>query len=210
MAHHPDRVESDILPGTDLAIIAAMHHATQVEGDERNADLRAAALLERVLESSKHDASALIILTRLYILVGAPELASKTFARLNVKSVQYDTLGFHLLTRISTLHPHPYDSSMGKPFDNPFEALSSALQVYFRSEESVPAAIKDSIERGKYYSSLGMSSLATRYNTSISKALFMIEQRRILRLVGKHDVEPGKEDFSMYSKKLCKAAWEAD
>ena len=208
MGDYPDRVDSDTLPGVDLAIIAVMHHVTQVEGDERVGDLRAAALLERVLEVSKHEASALIILTRLFNLVGAPGLAFKTFARLNVKSVQYDTLGFHLLTRISTLHPHSFESSDHGPergFDDPHTALSNALQIYFRADETIPAAIKDAIERGKYYSSLGMSSLATRYHTSISKPLFMIEQRRILRLIGKHDVGQGKDDFCMYNQNLFRA-----
>ena len=177
--------------GTDLAIVAVMHHVTQDEVDETKADLRAAAVLERVLEESQYDASALIILTRLYVLIGAPALASRTFSRLNVKSVQYDTLGFHLFTRMSTFHPHIHD------YDDPFKSLSNALEVYFRAEETVPAAINTAINKGKYYTAIGMSSLTTRYNNSISKPLFMIEQRRIIRLIGRTDVDPGKEDFSL-------------
>lgn len=124
-------------PIDDLCILAAMCLLQPVETNEDEAQaqvlgtalIRAAAILERLCRDSPHNYQALLLLVRVYLLLGAGSLALSTFSKLSVKQIQYDSVAHILFTRLSTVHPHsapPVEGAEYKDFD-PLRPLSRLL-----------------------------------------------------------------------------------
>ncbi|KAA8649097.1 hypothetical protein EYZ11_000689 [Aspergillus tanneri] len=148
--------------------------------------IRAAAILERLLIDSPHNYQALLSLTRIYLRLGAGSLALKTFSRLSVKQLQFETVAHNLFTRLSTIHPQsapPIEGAEYKDF-NPQSAFVKALNFYRTAEITTVRNRSNGLGYGSYVNIEGTIDLQKRLKHSICRRLWALEVRRIQRLVG--------------------------
>ncbi|KAL7273222.1 mitochondrial distribution and morphology [Rhizina undulata] len=134
---------------------------------------QAIIILETLLTKSKHNYQALLLLVRLYLLIGAVDKAVEIWPRLNVKQIQNDTLSHFMLTRISTFLPG----------DHRVEALlRDARKIYDSSKTQTPSMVVLAFERGGYAQTMGFLEFAERVAGSMCKGMWEIERRRSARL----------------------------
>ncbi|TGZ85435.1 hypothetical protein EX30DRAFT_314483 [Ascodesmis nigricans] len=130
-------------------------------------------ILETLLQKSKHNYQALLLLVRLYLLIGSIGQAVTTYPRLNIKQVQNDTLSHYLTTRISTLLPNDRRVSV---------LISDALEIYDSSRAQSANMLQLGFERGGYAQMMGFIELSQRIAGSVCRTMGEIELHRISRL----------------------------
>jgi N-terminal acetyltransferase B complex non-catalytic subunit len=136
-------------------------------------------VLETLLQRSKHNYQALLLLVRIYLLVGAVGSALDIYPRLNIKQIQNDTLSHFLLTRISTLLPN---DARTPPF------LRDAGEIYESSRNQTPNMLQLAFERGGYAQMMGFIEFSERVAGSVCRTMWEVELRRLARL------QPGYPD----------------
>ncbi|KAL2007064.1 hypothetical protein VTN00DRAFT_8502 [Thermoascus crustaceus] len=185
----PSTIESQ--PSDDLCIIAAMSlirfDAVAKQGKAPSPVLiRAAGVLEHLLVNSPHNYQALLLLVRIYLLLGAGSLALKTFSKLSVKQMQFETVAHNLFTRLSTIHPHsapPIEGAEFRDFD-PQSALAVALTFYRNADFTTTRSRTSGLEYGSYVNVEGSIELQKRLRQSICRRMWALDVRRMQRLVG--------------------------
>ncbi|KAL2215610.1 cytoskeleton organization protein [Thermoascus aurantiacus ATCC 26904] len=185
----PSTIESQ--PSDDLCLIAAMSlirfDAVASQGKAPSPVLiRAAGVLEHLLRNSPHNYHALLLLVRIYLLLGAGSLALKTFSKLNVKQMQFETVAHNLFTRLSTVHPHsapPIEGADFKDFD-PQTALVVALTFYRNADITTTRSRTSGLDYGSYVNIEGSIELQKRLRQSICRRMWALDVRRMQRLVG--------------------------
>ncbi|CRG87977.1 N-alpha-acetyltransferase 25, NatB auxiliary subunit [Talaromyces islandicus] len=147
--------------------------------------IRAAALLEHFLQDSPHNYQLLLLLVRVYLLLGAGSIAMKTFSRLSVKQIQNETVSHNLFTRLATIHPHgaPPIEADYKDFI-PEVALSQAVSFYGSADRTSTKQRNSGMNLGSYVNVEGTIELQKRLKQSICKFMWAFEGRRIDRLIG--------------------------
>jgi hypothetical protein len=149
--------------------------------------LQAAYLLDVLLSKSPSNYQAQLLLTRIQLILGAGSLAMKTFSRLKAKHVQTDTTLHHLLTRISTIHPHATPYEQGSRTDakdrDPLEALKEALSIYRSSKAASLYGKNAGLDNGSYVNVKGSIKLGRDLQFSLCRTMFALEIRRIQRLL---------------------------
>lgn len=136
---------------------------------------QAISILTTVIQKSKHNYQALLLLVRLYLLVGAVSFAVEVYPRLNIKQIQNDTLSHFLLTRISTLLPAEKKVE---------QLLSEAGRIYESSSSQTPNMLVLAFERGGYAQMMGFLEFSERVAGSVCRSMWEIERRRVERLRG--------------------------
>ncbi|KAL1858493.1 hypothetical protein Plec18170_002692 [Paecilomyces lecythidis] len=188
----PSTIESQ--PGDDLCLLAATSLIRfDEQGKEVDANkapspvlIRAGAILDRLLVDSPHNYEALLLLVRIYILLGAGSLALKTFSKLSVKQMQYETVAHNLYTRLSTIHPQsapPIEGAEYKDF-NPQSALVQALNFYRNADITTVRSRTSGLDYGSYVNVQGSIDLQDRLGRSICRKMWALDVRRMQRLVG--------------------------
>ena len=174
----PSSIESQ--PRDDLCLLAVM---SLIRLNEREVDGKGDAVPNPVLIQAA-GLEALLLLVRIYLLLGASSLAFKTFSKLSVKQMQYETVAHNLFTRISTIHPHSASATedLEKDF-SPQAALKLALSFYQSSEVATVAARTSGLEHGSYRNVEGSVDLYKSLKNSICRKMWALETRRIQRLV---------------------------
>lgn len=181
-------------PSDDLLLLAAMsmiRFGETLVSDQQEQVLnlihiRAAAILERLLQDSPHNYQALLLLVRIYLRLGAGSLALSTFSKLSVKQIQFETVAHNLFTRLATIHPQsapPIEGAEYKDF-NPQSALVQALNFYRTADITTVRHRSSGLEYGSYVNIEGTIDLQKRLKNSICRRLWALEVRRIQRLVG--------------------------
>lgn len=181
-------------PSDDLLLLAAMsmiRFSETLASDKQEQVLnlihiRAAAILERLLQDSPHNYQALLLLVRIYLRLGAGSLALKTFSKLSVKQIQYETVAHNLFTRLATIHPQsapPIEGAEYKDF-NPQSAFVQALNFYRTADITTVRHRSKGLDFGSYVNIEGTIDLQNRLKNSICRRLWALEVRRIQRLVG--------------------------
>ncbi|KAI1942769.1 hypothetical protein LOZ66_001176 [Ophidiomyces ophidiicola] len=153
--------------------------------------IQAAGIIEHLLLKSPHNYEALLLLVRIYLLLGAGSLALKTFSQLSVKQFQYETVAHNLFTRISTVHPQaapPFESLERKDFD-PQTGLRQALVFYRNAIGSITYARATGLDHGSYMNVAGSIDLQNDLKYSICRKMWALEVRKIQRLVGGPSVQ---------------------
>lgn len=156
-------------------------------------------ILEHLLTKSKHNFTALLLLVRLYMIIGAPSCATIEYQRLSIKQIQNDSLSHHVLTRLSTLLPfsvssaakllHPTDmADVGlhvphNPTDS-LEMYDISLRLYQNANRTNPEMISQVFKNGAYGQIKDMVLFEKRVSSSISACQFEIERRRVQRFRG--------------------------
>jgi N-terminal acetyltransferase B complex non-catalytic subunit len=130
-------------------------------------------ILETLLQKSKHNYQALLLLVRIYLLIGAISSAFKVYEHLNIKQIQNDTLSHYLLTRISTLLPNDARTAT---------FLHEAGGIYESSRMQTPNMLQLAFERGGYAQMMGFLEFSDRVAGSICRSMWEIELRRLSRL----------------------------
>jgi N-terminal acetyltransferase B complex non-catalytic subunit len=163
-------------------------HAT-VETDKKTSVpylLQAACLLELLLSKSPSNYQAQLLLARIQLLLGVGSLAMKTFSRLKIKYLQTDTTLHHLLTRISTIHPHAAPYEQGSRTDvkdrDPQEALKEALYVYRSTKAASLYGKNTGLDNGSYINVKDSIKLGHDLQFSFCRLMFALECRKIQRL----------------------------
>lgn len=188
----PSTIEAE--PTDDLCLLAAMSLVRLYEacGESTPSSVpgidlvQAAGILDHLLLKSPHNYEALLLLVRIYLLLGAGSLALKTFSQLSVKQIQYETVAHNLFTRISTIHPHsapPLDGLDKKDYD-PQTALRQALLFYRNSETATKHSLSAGLEHGSYINVEGSIDLQHSLKHSVCRKMWALEVRRTERLVG--------------------------
>jgi N-terminal acetyltransferase B complex non-catalytic subunit len=181
-------------PIDDLCILAAMCLLQPVETNEDEAQaqvpgtalIRAAAILERLCRDSPHNYQALLLLVRVYLLLGAGSLALSTFSKLSVKQIQYDSVAHILFTRLSTVHPHsapPVEGAEYKDFD-PLSAFVQALNFFRNSEANTMRFRTAGLDEGAYVNTEEIIELRRCLSNSITRRMYALDARRVQRLAG--------------------------
>jgi N-terminal acetyltransferase B complex non-catalytic subunit len=192
-------------PTDDFCIIAAMTivRANQV-GEipskvSNTALIRAAGVLEQLLIDSPHNSDAILILIRIYLLLGAGSIALKKFTTLSVKHMQYESVAHNLFTRFATIHPHsgpPIEGADYKEFD-PQALFVKALDFFRGSNITIGHSLAKGLGDGTYVNLEDSIELRTRLKDSICRKMWALEIRRMQRLRrGEHLNHHG--DVGMY------------
>lgn len=148
--------------------------------------IRAGGILERLCQDSPHNYQALLLLVRVYLLLGAGSLALSTFSKLSVKQIQYDSVAHILFTRLSTVHPHsapPVEGAEYKDFD-PLSAFVQGLNFFRNSEVSTMRFRTAGLDEGAYVNTEEIIELRRRLSNSINRRMYALDARRIQRLTG--------------------------
>ncbi|PYH93734.1 putative cytoskeleton organization protein [Aspergillus ellipticus CBS 707.79] len=181
----PSTIESQ--PSDDLCVLAAMSLiGFSGENTPDTALVRAAAILERLLVDSPHNYQALLLLVRIYLRLGAGSLALKTFSKLSVKQIQFETVAHNLFTRLATIHPHsapPIDGAEYKDF-NPQSAFVQALNFYKTADVTTGRNRSKGLDYGSYVNIQGTIDLQKRLRSSICRRMWALDVRRMQRLAG--------------------------
>ncbi|GJP87757.1 cytoskeleton organization protein [Aspergillus niger] len=188
----PSTIESQ--PSDDLCLLAAMSlirfsGAWISDSSEQVPDtvlIRAAAILERLLVDSPHNYQALLLLVRIYLRLGAGSLALKTFSKLSVKQIQFETVAHNLFTRLATIHPHsapPIEGAEYKDF-NSQSAFVQALNFYKSADVTTVRNRSKGLDYGSYFNVQGTIDLQKRLKQSICRRMWALDVRRIQRLAG--------------------------
>ena len=180
-------------PKDDLCLLAAMSlmggiSETQSQPSD-TALIRAAAILERLLRDSPHNYEALLLLVRIYCLLGAGSLAFSTFSKMSVKQMQYETVAHNFFTRLATIHPHsapPVEGAEIKDFD-PRAALLQALNFFRNADLTTMKYRTRGLDEGSYANVEEMVELRRRLSNSICRRMWALDVRRAQRLVGGGD-----------------------
>jgi N-terminal acetyltransferase B complex non-catalytic subunit len=152
--------------------------------------IRAAGILERLLVDSPHNYNALLLLVRIYLRLGAGSLALRTFSKLSVKQLQYETVAHNLFTRLATIHPHsapPVEGAEYKDF-HPQSAFVQALNFYRTADVTTIRNRTNGLEYGSYVNVEGTIDLQRRLKHSVCRKMWALDVKRIQRLAGGDNV----------------------
>ncbi|KAI9781440.1 MAG: hypothetical protein M1839_006034 [Geoglossum umbratile] len=189
--------DSCILAAMSLVRLANSPSGGNTFSHSRGYLLQAAALLEFLVSRSRHNFQAILLLVRLYGLLGACSLAMEASPRLSIKQIQNDTLAHNIFSRISTLHPYQVVglNHLEKGDRDPSLGLLKALMVYEKSAAQIPDLAKMALEKGSVDQVEGFLEFADKVRNSICKVMWTLERRRIARLIRTKSSSPEGPDF---------------
>ncbi|KFY04476.1 hypothetical protein O988_00742, partial [Pseudogymnoascus sp. VKM F-3808] len=182
---HLKLLPTDTHPLDDMAIMAATglikltatpygrYYCKPVDFEKRHGHQRliqAAALLEFAHSKSAANPQILLLLVKLYAMLGAGSLALRAYHKLNIKQIQGDTLGYVIFDRISSLHPHPVQDEI----NGTAQTLDPAANI--------ASVQRMSFEAGSYDSVCQLDNASDKLSRSIGTAITVLEHRKIVRM----------------------------
>ena len=177
--------EAATLAAMALIKISSIVHKGN-ESTSRTYRAQAACILEHLCETGEFDYNVLLILLRVYLLLGLGSLSMVAYHKLNQKEVQNDTGKYSLLTRISTIHPFPstdkITEQLPEPDQDPLIGLMETQSWYFWAAKQQSEFESKDLEDVPFFALNEFTSLGDRLYRSHTKVIFQIEQRRIARL----------------------------
>lgn len=186
---------TDRHPADDMCVLASMcliklalvNNEVQVDTlmpQKTENLLRAAALLEYTWKHSRSNFQISLLLVRLYAYIGCGSLAFRAYQRLNLKQIQLDTLSYTFFDRLSSTHPHPFNTMPdGSPDSRtPLEHLVKQQKLYVNAKEQVTKNTWLSFKHGSYNSIFEMREVSEKLFSSMSATMGFAESRKILRL----------------------------
>ena len=156
------------------------------EGASRTYRVQAACLLEYLCETGEFDYGVLLVLLRVYLLLGLGSLSMTVYHKLNQKEIQNDTGKYSLLTRISTIHPFPstdkITAQLPESIQDPLLGLKDIQSWYSWAAKQQTDFETRNLEEVPFFALNEFTSLRDHLDKSYTKVMFQIEQRRIARL----------------------------
>lgn len=149
--------------------------------------IQAAALLEYAHSKSPANPQVLLLLVKIYTSLGAGSLAMRAYVRLNLKQIQNETLGYILLDRISSMHPHACADIMTHEDPVPFDPATELAKLhvnYKRFKEQIERNYWTCLEKGNYGSVFQLMDVNEKLAPSLAGAMSVVERRKLLRMTG--------------------------
>ena len=172
----------------DAAILASMALIHVANSGPGAALLRSIAILETLLESSKHNYDALLIQIRLCLRLGLPSLSFEHYVQLSAKSMQHATLSWILYTHISVIHPYPYvhqhSTTEAPPIIDLSENITSALDWHVATDQTLSDSMIRMLREGQYNMFFDTLSLQRSLKMGFSRLLLVSERSRIQNTTG--------------------------
>lgn len=202
---HLKLLPTDTHPLDDLAIMGAIglikltakpysrFYAKPVDFEKRHGHQRliqAAALLEFAHSKSAANTQILLLLVKLYSLLGAGSLALRAYNKLNIKQIQGDTLGYIIFDRISSLHPHPVQDGINGTAQilDPMANIANVQRMYGNIPTQINNNSRRSFEAGSYDSVCQLVNASDKLSRSIGTAITVVELRKIVRMTDQNAV----------------------
>lgn len=147
--------------------------------------LQAAVLLEYGWSQSKSNSDFSLMLVRIYSSLGCGQQAMKAYLHLSLKQIQLDTLGYSLLDRISSLHPHPFPSAPDDSSENlsPLDHLKNQRKMYRNCRNQVSNNTWKAFEHGSYNTIFQFQEFSGIISNTISAVSSVVETKKISRLL---------------------------
>lgn len=151
--------------------------------------LQAAMLLESCQKDQKHGEEYypyLILLVRIQQVLGLMSMAMINFKKLSVKNIQYESAGYLLLNRISTLHPRQFGKiTPSQDYGySPLEHLDLALEMLENAELTLTRQINTGLDYGSYSNINEAIQMRANLQRSINREIFAYEHLKTRRLSG--------------------------
>ncbi|QSZ28628.1 hypothetical protein DSL72_003127 [Monilinia vaccinii-corymbosi] len=147
--------------------------------------LQAAVFLEYGWSLSKSNSDFSLMLLRLYSSLGCGQQAMKAYLHLGLKQIQLDTLGYSLLDRISSLHPHAFPSASDGSSENlsPVDHLKNQRKMYRSCRYQVSNNTWKAFEHGSYNTIFQFQEFSGIISNTISAVSSAVETAKISRLL---------------------------
>jgi len=141
--------------------------------------LQAVLLLDCQLQKSPGEVPLLLLLVKLYLLLGCGTAAHSLWTPMDVKRTIQDALAPLFFDRISSVAPTLFQPGTGAP-------LMTPLKAYYRTSlrEPAPVTIWDAFSAGNYTSILDMAEFDDRLRRSCTRVMAAVEERRGTRSFG--------------------------
>lgn len=200
---------TDKHPADDLAIVAAMSlliraglrpWTPEIKPDICKINMgmikQAVVVLEFAWSKSTANAEIMLMLIRLYSILGAGSLAVQAYERLKIKQIQVDSMAYLFIDRLSSLHPHPFkvgddyiDSDIGKVDTiDPLKILSKYQGTRRSFGPQINKNIALGLSKANYDAIFDQLEVFERLQMSAAAIVTVLESRRITRIV-----KPGTE-----------------
>ncbi|KAL9122338.1 MAG: hypothetical protein Q9187_001111 [Circinaria calcarea] len=178
---------SERRPGDEAAILAAIGCIHLLDNGYTESILRCVAILELLLSHSKHNYTALLMIVRVYLYLGAGSKAAEHYARLDVKHIQNQTISWVIFTRISTIHPHfsVRKARSGQTLWDPATSPSNALKWMNKSQVQMKYGISKFLDNESFVNLLDYIPYMEKSEASLSKYSLICESLRISRFTDK-------------------------
>ncbi|KAG4031438.1 hypothetical protein MFRU_009g02110 [Monilinia fructicola] len=147
--------------------------------------LQAAVFLEYGWSRSKSNSDFSLLLVRLYSSLGCGQQAMKAYLHLSLKQIQLDTLGYSLLDRISSLHPHAFLSAPDGSSENlsPVDHLKNQRKMYRSCRYQVANNTWKAFEHGSYNTIFQFQEFSDIISHTISAVSSAVETTKISRFL---------------------------
>lgn len=165
--------------------------------------VQAEVVMQELLSHATDSRKAGLLQARLADFLGNFSSAMETWSGLRIKEVLMETLSHHMFTRISINHPFYYRSQQsGRPNMDPLTLLDRGLQTADKILHTVQAFLGAEIDALQYDRLLEIHELKKNLTKSLSRKMWVIERRRILRIRGEVMDEMFREVLGTYLKQL--------
>ena len=183
---------SERRPGDDAGILAAMALFRMFLTGSKEALLRCAIVLEFVVDQSKHNYDALLLLIRIHVELGAASLAYNSYTRLKIKNMQFVSLPWIFYSRISTFQPHGQirDPSTSQTPANDMRFLCGWHDSISSTSE---AKIIQILDEERHDILLDYMSFHQSITSNLSKTIMSLEIQQIERFRGHAEKMAGHE-----------------
>ncbi|KAM0258003.1 hypothetical protein ACHAQJ_004046 [Trichoderma viride] len=183
------KINAEVLP--ELAILIAFcsmnlafdqHQVGQaLKPHARRHLIRALLLLDDQLAQNSGHGQLSLVLTQLHIRLGSASRASDIWDVIGVKRTIIDSLGPVFYDRLSTISPALLSS-----YDSWGSHLMDLLQAHYQVslKLKMPRRLIDAFESGSYSSVMGIPKYIDRLRLSCTRAMSLVEARRIERFLG--------------------------
>lgn len=153
----------DYHPADDFLLLSAL---AILEKSQNKVSLeKAAVLLELAALNDKHQFFVRLWLVRIYLRLGAFNLAKGHYKILKVSKIQHESLSHFMLTRITSIFPD-------------FEVLYDAFEQYETANSEITSYLLQAFEKGSYTQLESMNDLQRIMKSSVSRGIVQIEIRK--------------------------------
>lgn len=153
----------DYHPADDFLLISAL--AILEQSQDKVSLEKAAVLLELAALNDKHQFFVRLWLVRIYLRLGAFNLAKGHYKILKVSKIQHESLSHFMLTRLTSIFPD-------------FGVLYDAFEQYETANNEITSYLLQAFEKGSYTQLESMNDLQRIMKSSVSRGIIQVEIRK--------------------------------
>jgi N-terminal acetyltransferase B complex non-catalytic subunit len=153
----------DYHPADDFLLLSAL--AILEKSQDKVSLEKAAVLLELAALNDKYQFYVRLWLVRIYLRLGAFNLAKGHYKILKVSKIQHESLSHFMLTRLTSIFPD-------------FEVLYDAFEQYESANDEITSYLLQAFEKGSYTQLESMNDLQRIMKSSVSRGIVHVEIRK--------------------------------